>query len=61
MQALAIENMEMFLLVNAFLRVVNRGLYLRGSHGVSGKIIAAADQGDGHEKGARKGMCEDER
>lgn len=58
MQALAIENMEMFLLVNAFLRVVNRGLYLRGSHGVSGKIIAAADQGDGHEKGARKGMCE---
>ena len=23
-----------------------------------GKIIAAADQGDGHEKGARKGMCE---
>lgn len=58
MQALAIENMEMFLLVNAFLRVVNRGLYLRGSQGVSGKIIAAADQGDGHEKGARKGMCE---
>lgn len=58
MQALAIENMEMFLLVNAFLRVVNCGLYLRGSHGVSGKIIAAADQGDGHEKGARKGMCE---
>ncbi len=58
MQALAIENMEMFLLVNAFLRVVNRGLYLRGSHGVSGKIIAAADQGDGHEKCARKGMCE---
>ena len=58
MQALAIENMEMFLLVNAFLRVVNRGLYPRGSHSVSGKIIAAADQGDGHEKGARKGMCE---
>lgn len=58
MQALAIENMEMFLLVNAFLRVVNRGLYLRGSQGVSGKIIAAADQGDGYEKGARKGMCE---
>ena len=58
MQALAIENMEVFLLVNAFLRVVNRGLYPRGSHSVSGKIIAAADQGDGHEKGARKGMCE---
>lgn len=51
MQALAIENMEMFLLVNAFFCVVDRTAF-------PGKIIAAADQGDGHEKGARKGMCE---
>ncbi len=32
--------------------------HLRDRTAFPGKIIAAADQGDGHEKGARKGMCE---